>query len=51
MRFIFKFLLSNGGVERHAFTASEFHFAQQAAVAYSTLAFANGELLDFMWEA
>lgn len=47
MRYVFKFLLANGGTERLAFTASEYGVARANAFAYSRLAFAPGELIDF----
>ncbi len=47
MRFTFKFLLSNVTTELLTFTANELADARRNAFAYSQLAFAPNEVMDF----
>ncbi len=51
MQYTFKFLLTGNRVEYWSFTAIEFANAAEAAFAWSRMAFSDGELIDFEWEA
>lgn len=50
MKFRFKFLLLNGGIEYRSFHASNLYDAKFAALYYAlSAAFYHGEVLDFEW--